>query len=355
MKKTISAAIIAILACTMIACDNTTTPTSRITKGDESKIDSLSYCVGFDNTLTFYLDMPDAKLDWNLVAETCIETLLTPIDGETLSKHEEALGITTTFFDVTRIERLNKIKLEKQGGDPNKQVDIKSELPKIDIFESAEEREHISREVGRELGYTFSKMPYHLQAYWFAKGIIDATQPDNISNKPYVEAYLNYYHEVVWPLTNAENSAKWLSKVSKELNVKQTKSGLLYRINDMGDENNIPTIHSTVTLNYESQCYDGRVYASTYLKNKPSVIQLERIIKGWAEGLQLVGNGGKITLWIPAHLAFGERGSRFVGPNEAVQFDIEVLDVKTPNVQYQSVDFGPAPAKQQTKQTNQTK
>ena len=59
-------------------------------------------------------------------------------------------------------------------------------------------------------------------------------------------------------------------------------------------------------------------------------------LKGWTEGMQLVGKGGKIMLWIPSDLAYGPRGNRGIGPNEALEFEVEVLDV-TPYVE-------PAPA-----------
>lgn len=52
------------------------------------------------------------------------------------------------------------------------------------------------------------------------------------------------------------------------------------------------------------------------------------MIPGWTEGLQLVGKGGKIMLWIPASLAYGPTGSgSAIGPNEALEFEVELLDV----------------------------
>ena len=345
MKRVISVVIIAIASFAMIACDNTVKNTSRITAGDKSKMDSISYCVGFGNAIQFCAGMPDVKLDWNLVIDVCSQMLLVPIGEEKDDRHIEASETAVMFFDSTRLERLQKIKLEKQGGDPNKQIDMNAELDFIDIFESPEERERISWAIGYDMGYNIRKMPYHLQVHWFKQGMLDGTQLQNTAKVPEVQAFMSNYHEVVWPLINAEKSAKWLSEVSKELNVKQTESGLLYRIDEKGDENNIPNLYSTVTIDYESICYDGRVYASTYRKGKPSVVQVERLIKGWGEGLQLIGKGGKITLWIPARLAYGEDGNNFVGPNEAVQFNIEMLDVVTPNVQVQNAGFDTAPAK----------
>lgn len=62
--------------------------------------------------------------------------------------------------------------------------------------------------------------------------------------------------------------------------------------------------------------------------DKEADFPLNRVIKGWTEGLQLVGKGGTITLWIPADLAYGARGAgRDIGPNEALEFEVEVIDV----------------------------
>ena len=52
------------------------------------------------------------------------------------------------------------------------------------------------------------------------------------------------------------------------------------------------------------------------------------VIKGWTEGMKLIGKGGKITLWIPSELAYGERGTgQDIAPNAALRFDVELLEV----------------------------
>lgn len=344
MKRVICAAVVALSALAIVACNDTTNRASRIVSGDKSKMDTLSYCVGFGNTIQFCNGMADAKLDWNRVADVCAEVLLSPIQLSDEETRDKATSISVTFFDSTRIARLSKIRLELQGGDASKQIDMTKELPKIDIFESAEERDLVSWAVGYDMGYNYRQMPYNLQVHWFKQGLLDGTNAANISLVPQVQAYMDHYNNVVWPITNAEISAKWLNTISKKFNVQQTKSGLLYRIDDMGDEQNKPNIHSTVKLHYESICHDGRVFASTHTKGIAAEVQLDRIIKGWAEGMQLIGKGGKITIWIPANLAFGEKGNRFIGPNEALQMNIELLEIKTPNVQIQSIEWD-TPAK----------
>ena len=63
-------------------------------------------------------------------------------------------------------------------------------------------------------------------------------------------------------------------------------------------------------------------------KDSPIEFALNQVIKGWTEGMKFIGKGGKIVLWIPASLAYGEKGAGDnIGPNEALYFDIELLDV----------------------------
>ena len=63
-------------------------------------------------------------------------------------------------------------------------------------------------------------------------------------------------------------------------------------------------------------------------KDNPIEFALNQVIKGWTEGMKLIGKGGRIHLWIPAELAYGERGAgQDIAPNEALFFDVELLEV----------------------------
>ena len=62
--------------------------------------------------------------------------------------------------------------------------------------------------------------------------------------------------------------------------------------------------------------------------SEPIEFPLNRVIKGWTEGMKLIGPGGKIKLYIPADLAYGRRGGgQLIGPNEASEFEVELLEV----------------------------
>ena len=59
----------------------------------------------------------------------------------------------------------------------------------------------------------------------------------------------------------------------------------------------------------------------------PTTFVVRQVISGWQEGLQLVGEGGHIKLFIPSNLAYGERGNQGIAPNSTLLFDVEVVEV----------------------------
>ena len=127
---------------------------------------------------------------------------------------------------------------------------------------------------------------------------------------------------------NTELSAKWLEEVAKEEGVLKTESGLLYRIDRQGSEVMATKDEDVVLVHYEGKTRNGNIFDSSYERNEPISFGLNQVIKGWTEGMKLVGEGGQITLWIPSELAYGERGAGAdIGPNEALTFKVELLKV----------------------------
>ena len=102
-----------------------------------------------------------------------------------------------------------------------------------------------------------------------------------------------------------------------------TASGIVYLIADSGSEKRALSDRDTVKVNYRGTLIDG----TEFDKNEGITFPLNRVIKGWTEGMKLVGEGGKITLVIPANLAYGERGPRNIGTNSTLIFDVDLLEV----------------------------
>ncbi len=121
---------------------------------------------------------------------------------------------------------------------------------------------------------------------------------------------------------NLAEGEAFLAKNALKENVDTTASGLQYTIVAPGADYKIAP-QDTVWVNYKGTLLDGTVFD----ENDSTMFVANRVIKGWTEGLGLLGEGGKATLYIPADLAYGERGNRSIAPNSTLIFDVEVLKV----------------------------
>jgi FKBP-type peptidyl-prolyl cis-trans isomerase FkpA len=107
----------------------------------------------------------------------------------------------------------------------------------------------------------------------------------------------------------------------------QTDSGLKYRVLRSSDGTK-PTATSTVTVNYRGWLNSGKVFDSSYERGKPTTFALGDVIDGWTEGMQLVGEGGMIELYVPSRLGYGERGSPgSIPPHSNLHFIVELVNV----------------------------
>ena len=132
-------------------------------------------------------------------------------------------------------------------------------------------------------------------------------------------------------------SEKMLADKEKESGVVKTESGLLYKVVREGTGVK-PTAADTVEVNYEGKNLAGKVFDSSYERGNSVTFPLGNVIKGWTEGLQYVGEGGEIMLWIPAELAYGNHGAGAdIAPNEALTFKVELISVK-PFVEKEAVE-----------------
>jgi FKBP-type peptidyl-prolyl cis-trans isomerase FkpA len=109
---------------------------------------------------------------------------------------------------------------------------------------------------------------------------------------------------------------------------KKTPSGLKYRILRNSDKKK-PTAFHTVTVHYKGWLDDKTIFDSSYRRGKTTSFQLDGVIRGWTEGLQLIGEGGMIELEIPAKLGYGMRGAPpTIPPLATLHFLVELVEVK---------------------------
>lgn len=125
-----------------------------------------------------------------------------------------------------------------------------------------------------------------------------------------------------------KDGADFLAANAKKDSVKTTASGLQYKIIKEGT-GKIPADTSTVTVNYRGKLIDGTIFDESYSRGEPTTFQLNQVIRGWTEGLKLMKEGGKIELYIPSELAYGDRpAGQLIQPGSALIFEVELISVK---------------------------
>ena len=145
---------------------------------------------------------------------------------------------------------------------------------------------------------------------------------------PYdMNTILNEHLDILRAYKKALNTMigdQFLKENAKRDGVKTTESGLQYILHAEGEGDKVQP-EDVVIVNYRGYLLDGREFDS----DEEFRFAANQVIKGWTEGLGLIGKGGKITLFIPSHLAYGEKAPRgsIIEPNMLIVFDVELLDI----------------------------
>lgn len=347
MKKTIFAAALA-GAAMLVACGG---DKSGVTMGSLSEFDSLSYALGANIGLGMKYQLCDVPFDYKALDKALQESAL----GKSSLSHDDAIKQLQTYFMEKRPERMQAIAKERAKADSIRLAggdSTKVEYPDADpsMFESEEERTEISYAFGNDIGFNIKESKLPIQLVWISEAMQNVRDDNAKMTEEEVGRYLQYYFMVKRPAENKAASEQWLSEIEKKSGVQKTESGLLYKVEKMGDETVMPKdSRDVVKVQYTGRKRNGEVFDSSifenlpaerqemlkkrnpdsYDKNEPVEFALNRVIPGWTEGMKLVGKGGKIHLWIPSDLAYGPRGmGREIEGNEALEFEVELIDVK---------------------------
>lgn len=125
-----------------------------------------------------------------------------------------------------------------------------------------------------------------------------------------------------------EEGEAFLKENGAKAGITTTASGLQYEVLTEGAGRH-PKATDRVRCHYEGRLIDGTVFDSSYRRGEPATFPLSGVIRGWTEGLQLMGEGAKYRFYIPYQLAYGSAGAgRDIPPYAALIFDVELLGVE---------------------------
>jgi FKBP-type peptidyl-prolyl cis-trans isomerase FklB len=139
---------------------------------------------------------------------------------------------------------------------------------------------------------------------------------------------------------NRKDGEAFLAENKAKEGVVTLESGLQYKILKAGDGDK-PTLKDTVIVEYSGHFIDGTEFSSSRTRGQPGIFPVAKAIKGWQQAMQLMPAGSKWQLFVPAHLAYGERGAgRVIRPNSTLIFETELVSIKPPEQKAVPADPG---------------
>ena len=121
---------------------------------------------------------------------------------------------------------------------------------------------------------------------------------------------------------------EFLAKIDADKEITKTASGLRYKILVPGTDPK-PVATNTVKCRYTGKLIDGKVFDSTANRNnEPTEFPLNGVIPAWTEAVQMIGKGGKILLYAPASIAYGDQGQGPIPGKSVLEFEVELVDFK---------------------------
>jgi FKBP-type peptidyl-prolyl cis-trans isomerase FklB len=204
--------------------------------------------------------------------------------------------------------------------------------------ELKDQKEKVSYSIGIDIGNTLKRQMIDVNAELLNRGIRDGlsgTKP-LLTEEQIKETMSAFQKDMVAKQTaakkatgekNAAEAKKFLAENKAKEGVKTTASGLQYKVLKEGTGPS-PKATETVKVNYRGTTLDGTEFDSSFKRGQPASFPVNRVIKGWTEGLQLMKVGSKYQLFVPADLAYGERGAGSdIGPNATLIFEVELLGI----------------------------
>lgn len=177
----------------------------------------------------------------------------------------------------------------------------------------------------------FSQIKKGMEAFINAKGQMGSEEfnasfkinPDQMN-----EVFNNYItkRNAHTAAVNLAEGQAFLEKLYNKGGIEKTESGLLYEILEEGNDVKAAAT-DTVWCHYTGTLIDGTQFDASDADGEPVQFTLDRVIAGWTEGMQLVGEGGHIKLYVPAELAYGERNMGQIKANSTLIFDVTITKV----------------------------
>lgn len=185
--------------------------------------------------------------------------------------------------------------------------------------------------VGQQFGQAIEGGADFIDIDAMLAGIKDAMadQPSKVSDEETGQLLQKLQQQIMESrfAANKGEGEVFLAENGKKDGVKTTASGLQYKVITEG-KGRTPKATDTVSTHYRGTFLDGNEFDSSYKRNQPAEFGVTQVIAGWTEALQLMKEGGKLQLWVPYALAYGEQGRPpAIPPYSMLIFEVELLKI----------------------------
>ncbi len=200
------------------------------------------------------------------------------------------------------------------------------------------DKDKVSYTIGYDIGTNFKTQKIDVDSAVLLRGIQDAMADGDalMSDEDRKNTMVKFQTEMREKMESERKAAggknqadgeKFLAENKGKPGVVTTESGLQYMIITEGNGPK-PSDADTVKTHYKGTLIDGTEFDSSYTRGQPASFPVKGVIAGWTEALQLMPTGSKWELYIPANLAYGDRGAgQSIGPNATLIFEIELLEI----------------------------
>ena len=373
MKKIFYAIMIvaSVVACNKV--DNSMyfdTSDNRVYNDATEKFDTLSYAVGMNLGLGLRYQPSGVTFNYEVLMQALEEELSKDVfDYEAIEANRELIQ----RFSTERLQPYSIANRRKKDNNSPVEVSLSRQL-----FNDEFTEDKVSEMFGRDMANYIHTAAYPINLHWMFAAIDEASKAeaeevhDSLMRLTILQmrGTLQNYHTRLHPEYIVAASREWLENVAKQPNVKTMVidefDTLYYRVNKAGNNVKPRGMNDTIAFSYDLYTRSGKLVEShskrandireALEKEKADSVQDERraarikqlsdqlesvenlrvplskaLLKGLQYGVQNIGEGGEITIWMPASLAFGERGNRIVHGHDAVVM----------NVTLKSVSYGP--------------
>ena len=233
---------------------------------------------------------------------------------------------------------------KKETAVPTGKTDSAGQAEKQKAVLLKTELDKVSYVIGVKLGQNFKDQEIEVKIEPMMRGLKDAMAGKKLalSGDEMQKIFMGFQQRMMAKQRELQKKQQELQKIEAVKNlaagkaflaangtkkgVKVLPSGLQYKVIRKG-KGKTPTADDKVKTHYRGTLINGTEFDSSYKRNQPAEFPVKGVIKGWTEALQLMKEGGKWELYIPANLAYGETARRNIPANSTLIFEIELLEV----------------------------